>query len=319
MRVEGCRANDGNRAMMTRRSLVVSLVLSAALAPLAVMGNARAADVRVPHARGAVPALLYVSMVTGNAVLVFDASKHDPQPLATITQGLSLPTALAVDGAGNLYVCNAGTRTITEYAPGKTMPAFTYDDGPITVPRGIAIGANGNIFVANTIGVNGQISVFRPGVAKPIGSLSRATSLWPAPLALTFDGTGNLFVLYARYAQGPAAVVEYVGGTSSVRTLPLEVPENASSIAVDDTGNVLLSNGRQISVFHVDQPKPVRFFERVGFPLAIAFDHERQSLYIADQFNNFVSTFAYPKTRLVNFFTHGMKAPSAIALSPPPQ
>ena len=304
--------------MMMRRRLVGSLVLLVALVPLAAYPDARA-QVQAPHARAVTPSLLYMTMVDQNTVFVFDAAKHDPEPLATITQGLSLPTALAVDGAGNLYVCNAGTRTIAEYAPGKTMPSFTYDDGPITVPRAIAIGANGNIFVANTIGqVNSEISVFRPGAAHPIGTLSKSTAPWPPPLALTFDGAGSLFVLYARYGQAPAAVVEYVGGTSSVRKLSLEVPENAASIAVDGAGDVLLSNERQIAVFHVGQPKPARFLERVGFPLAIAFDHARQSLYIADQFNNFVSDFAYPKTRLVNFFTHGMKAPSAIALSPPP-
>src|ERR1700722_12755967 len=198
----------GNRTMMTRRWLIGWLVLLTALAPLAVFRDARAADVRVAHARVAVPPLLYVLMGNGNTVFVFNAAEHDPQPLATITQGLSLPGALAVDGAGNLYVCNAGTRTITEYPPGKTMPAFTYDDGPISVPRAIAIGANGNIFVANTIGrLNGEISVFRPGAAKPVGSLSRSTALQPPALSLTFDGAGNLFALYARSAQGPAAVV----------------------------------------------------------------------------------------------------------------
>ena len=289
---------------VTRRWVVSWLVVFASLAPL---GATRAATTEQ---------LLYVSMAGEKAVLVFDAGKHDPQPLREITDGLIRPGALAVDGGGNLYVCDAVLAQVVEFAPGAASPTFEYNVGD-QVPVTVAIAPNGNIFVLNQFhGYRATIFEFRPGLASPIARWYGTRPAPAAPAGLAFDAKSNLFVLYSGFTSD-IWVVEYPATLQSTKTFHLE-GRGAQAIAVDRQGRLVIDESDQLAIFQLGRRKAIRVLREVGFPAALAFEQGWQHVYLADPENNLVSMFAYPSGKLVNFFTHGMADPHGIAIGPPP-
>ncbi len=124
--------------------------------------------------------------------------------LRTIFKGVSSPKALAVDGSGNIYVSNCGEcysggkGNVTVYAPGSKKVLRTITQG-LDNPFGIAFDGSGNLYVANfgcpssscTPSVPSTVTVYAPGSKSVLRTISKGV-IYPA--ALTFDGSGNLYV-----------------------------------------------------------------------------------------------------------------------------
>ncbi|HTW59601.1 MAG TPA: SMP-30/gluconolactonase/LRE family protein [Terriglobales bacterium] len=115
--------------------------------------------------------LLYVSDVEQDQVLVYDADtlkllrkmgttghKHE----LTTPGDFAKPTGLAVDGDGNLYVCDTLNDRIEIFdADGKFISTYGKNgDGPgyFARPKGIAIDSDGHIWVAD--GMQDRVQVF---------------------------------------------------------------------------------------------------------------------------------------------------------------
>ena len=142
--------------------------------------------------------------------------------LATAAQ-LDLPTALAIDSAGNVYVADtdnhrvrridAGTGMISTVV-GNGVEAFAGDNGPATAasidsPNGLALDSAGNLYVADThngrvrkvIAATGVISTvagsgFVSGNIQMFGGDGGAAMVagLALPRGLTIDAAGNLYV-----------------------------------------------------------------------------------------------------------------------------
>lgn len=158
-----------------------------------------------------------VTTIAGTGTAGFSGDNGSP----TSAQ-LNLPTALAVDPAGNLYIAdtqnhrirkiNATTGTITTIA-GDGTQGFTGDTGPATTasidsPTGIAVDVAGNLYLADThnhrirkiTAATGQITTIAgTGAEAYSGDNATATSANLAlPHGLTLDATGNLYLADTR-------------------------------------------------------------------------------------------------------------------------
>jgi sugar lactone lactonase YvrE len=126
---------------------------------------------------------------TSGSVVVFAAGSSSPT--GTITDGISNPRALALDGSNNLYVANASGGSsssssssaggsVTIYATGSTSPELTITDG-IGEPDSLAIAPNGWLFVSNVAGSSsssssssgGDVQVYLPGNASARYTITR--------------------------------------------------------------------------------------------------------------------------------------------------
>ena len=95
--------------------------------------------------------LLYATNVGYEDVTVYRATAKDPAPLATISDGLEIPTSACIDGQGTLYVTNepASGGWVSEYPFGKTTPSRMITDG-INEPGYCAIDGKGNLWVTTS-------------------------------------------------------------------------------------------------------------------------------------------------------------------------
>ena len=143
-----------------------------------------------------------------------------------------------MDGDGNSYVADTGNHTIRKISPaGLTsvlagLPGVSGTlDGTggaarFRSPRGVAVGPDGNVYVADTSG--NTIRKIKPaGVVTTIaGAASQGSAdgtgtaaRFRAPAALTIDAAGNLYVAdtnnHTIRKITPAAVVTTLAGTAS--------------------------------------------------------------------------------------------------------
>jgi sugar lactone lactonase YvrE len=105
------------------------------------------------------------NLYTGNrtASTIVEYKVHTTIVMRTIRNGVSTPTALALDGQKNLY-CACGSGTVTVYAPGTVKPALTITNG-VDDPEALALDSAGDLFVANQ--GNNSVTMYPPGSTTP--------------------------------------------------------------------------------------------------------------------------------------------------------
>ena len=150
--------------------------------------------------------------VAGNGTGGFTAD----HTLATLSS-LNGPRGVAVDAAGNLYIADASnnrirkvdTHGIITTVAGNGTAGFSGDGGPATSaelnsPRGIALDAAGNLYIADYLNsrirkvVNGTIMTVAGGV-RPLFSYGgdgglATNAVLNFPSAVAVDGSGNVYV-----------------------------------------------------------------------------------------------------------------------------
>jgi uncharacterized protein (TIGR03437 family) len=200
---------------------------------------------------------------------------------------LSDPIGVAVDASGDVYIADRGNNRIRKVAPsgiittvaGTGKQGFSGDAGPATAaalanPRGLAVDAAGNLYIADhdngrirKVSTNGVIATVAGGGAQSsisfTGDGGPATSAFlNHPAGVAVDGSGNLYIAdsgYSRIRKVPSSgtITTIAGGGTQGRgdggpavnaELSLAAPpmggsyDDSSGVAVDGAGSVYISD-----------------------------------------------------------------------------
>ena len=218
------------------------------------LGNWYLADTANSRIREAQPGgNLFTIAGNGNASYFGDGS---PATKGSVNQ----PEGVAVDLLGNVYVADTLDHAVRKVTPdgvittlaGNGNPGYSGDGGPASVahlnqPRGVAVDADGNVYVADT--GNAQVRKI-----DPLGTITTVDTggALSDPRGIAVDRAGNLYIadtgnrLVRRVS--PGALVTTIAGNgtccySGDGGLALDAQLNQPwGIAVDATGNVYLAD-----------------------------------------------------------------------------
>jgi sugar lactone lactonase YvrE len=214
---------------------------------------------------------LYVANQGDRITIYPPGATGSAAPIATITgglTGLTVPTALAVDSAGQLYVANFLGGFVTVYAAGATGNAAPAAmilgiTAGLDTPRGIVRDARGRLYVAEGFRLGGRIRIYPAGAtgnAAPAASIAGVNTGLYSPQGIAIDAAGRLYVAngsgYISSTYGSITV--YAPGTTG----------DAAPAATIAGSNTQLSD-----------------------PNALAFDHAGR-LYVANRGNAFITVYA---------------------------
>jgi DNA-binding beta-propeller fold protein YncE len=281
------------------RRLAASLTLSAAL----IAGVSRS-DGRP---------ILYISDAADGKVIrdVLDKGAGKPGT-QTVFATLAMPTGLAFDAKGNLFVASQNGNTVTKFAPDGTPTAFLDKTKGVMGPQGLAFDKAGNLYVANS---DSKVREY-----DPTGKLVQTIATDPSPFGLTFDAKGNLFVATLLRDR----IDEFTFGKDGVKKTVFTTTKGNGpfGVAVDKAGNVDVSN---FSVNTVDVLNPATgkfspFIDNtngLNRPQGLAIDAQG-NLYVANQGGGNGDVLEFSKAgKLLGPVTKNLKTPIYIAISVP--
>ena len=234
-------------------------------------------------------------LVSGNMPGIAGQGRLFSGPLGdggpAVYASLKLPTGLALDGAGNLYIAdgghnriravNATTGIINTFA-GNGNPGYSGDSGlavsaSMNTPSGVAVDGAGNLYIADTgnnvvrkvAASTGIITTVAgngaPGSPTSVGDSGPATAAnLNSPQGVTVDTAGNLFI--ADTANHRIRRVDAVTGT-------------ITTVAGNGTTNPTTGDGG----FSGDGGQAAN--AELSYPFTVAFD-AAGNMYIPDSGNN---------------------------------
>jgi sugar lactone lactonase YvrE len=211
-----------------------------------------------------------------------------------VSSGLNSPTAIAMDGAGNLYVSNTLNVVIVPNEQGTLNSA---DMSPVSIsglssPSGLAVDGGGDLYVADAI--NGNVVELSDLGGAPITVASGLSS----PQALAVDAGGNVYVAANNQ------VSEYPFG--GVSPIPMGSGyTNPDGVAVDASGAVYVSdsgNSRIVRVAPGGASQATLALTGVSNPQSVALDGAA-NVYITAagkvyELNRTTATLAFPSTNV---------------------
>ena len=222
-------------------------------------------------------------------------------PSATLT-GVTAPAALAFDGSSNLFVSNYNLGTVSEFAPGSTIPTATLLKAPQNAGS-LAVDSSGDLFVASA-SLN-TVTEFTPGSTYPAAFLDGVND----PAAMAFDSSGDLFVV----SGVNNSVSEFTPG-STFPTTTLSGLSTPDALAFDSRGDLFVANavGDTVSEFAPGSTTPTSTLTGLSDPAILAFD-AHGDLLVANLRGSTVSEFAPGSTTPTGTLT-GLSGPVAMAV-----
>jgi streptogramin lyase len=219
---------------------------------------------------------IWVANTAGNTVVKFTPAQGGPTSVSFTAGGISAPTGIAMDSAGNAWIANFNGNSVTELTSAGAAASgspFTGSGNNILQPQGIAVAANGSIYV--TSGTGSIVNLSNAGAF--VTTLSDGTL--QGPTALAVDTSSR--VLATGFTTGTAvggAISQFAAGGTAVSGSPFAPGfVNPAGIATDGT-SIFVANSAatgglaQFAYGSATPVSPATGFAGLNLPVGVAID-----------------------------------------------
>ena len=157
----------------------------------------------------------------------------------------SYPGGVACDGAGNVYVADAGNNSIRKVTPAGQVSTLVGADAGLDSPGGVACGAGGSVYVADTF----NDTICKVTSAGVVTTLLGADAGLDSPGGVACDAAGNVYVAdtydHVVLSISSAGAVSILAGAVGV---PGSVDGSADRARFDYPGGVACAAGGTVYV-----------------------------------------------------------------------
>lgn len=220
--------------------------------------------------------------------------------------GVSLPTGVAVDAAGNVYVADMGNDQVLKLTKGASTSTPLPFSG-LKNPQNVAVDTAGNIYVTDTS--NDRVLKLAAGASTP---LPLPFTGLKDPRGVAIDGAGDVYVA----DRGNDRVVRLAAGASTPTTLPLTGLQGPDGVAVDAAGNVYITElgTEQVRMLAVGASAPTMLpITGLKDPQGLAVD-TAGNVYIVDWGNKWVVMLSAGASTPTPLPFTGLKNPQGVAV-----
>ena len=183
---------------------------------------------------------------TGPAVTIDTGSK------TAVGSGYTMPTGIAVDNTGAMYVADSVANTVYKFPAGSTSASTStasFGTG-LSSPSGVAIDPAGNLYVVDT--GNNRV-VYFPNNSGTLGTqttLSTGSYALSAPHGMAVDGYGNLYIADSGNARVLIVPNPFSGAVGKVATVGSGFT-SPYGVAIDKFLNVFVADKGANAVYEV--------------------------------------------------------------------
>jgi serine/threonine protein kinase, bacterial len=319
---KGMAKNPDDRYQSARELAEAAQAVVDGSAPVTSEGVAAGRERRMwlsRKATGLLAAAVAVVVVAAVAVIVgihlSSSSRHNaPTPVARAHSsetalpftGVKLPTGVAVDTAGDVYVADMASDRVLKLAAGASE-ATPLPLAGLKNPQGVAVDTAGDLYVSD--GSNNR-------VLKLVAGASAATPLpltdLKNPQGVAVDAAGDVYVV----DRGDDRVVRLAAGASAASAVPFTGLNDPRGLAVDTAGNVYVAdwgNERVVKLAPGASTPTLLPFAGLNDPQGVAVD-KAGDVYVADRGNEWVVRLAAGASTSSPLPFAGLSDPQGVAV-----
>ncbi|OBG40160.1 hypothetical protein A5673_11395 [Mycobacterium sp. E3198] len=217
--------------------------------------------------------------------------------------GLTNPSNIAVDAAGNVYLTDSWNDRVLKLATGSSEQTVLPFTG-LNRPAGVAVDSGGDVFVTDA--ANNRV------LKLPAGSNEQAVLPFTGlenPRNVAVDGRGDVYV-----TDNKVRIVKLVGGSNEQSALPFTGLKWPGGVAVDGAGNVFVSdpsNKRMLKLPTGSREQTVLPVDGQDGPIAV---DSAGDLYLVDTSNKQVLKLPAGANDATALPFTGLNGPNAVAV-----
>jgi DNA-binding beta-propeller fold protein YncE len=222
-----------------------------------------------------------------------------------VSSGLFVPSGVAVDGAGNVYIADSGDNAIKEWTAANNT-VITLVSSNLNSPEGVAVDGAGNVYIADT--GNSAVEEWRAAN----NTVTTLVSGLGEPAGVAVDGAGNIYIADTENS----AIKKWTVANSNVTTLVSSGLVFPRGVAVDSASNVYIADtaGNAIKEWTAANSNVTTLVASGLYePYSMAVDGAG-NVYIADTYNQVIKEWTAANNTVSTLVPSGLYYPSAVAV-----
>jgi DNA-binding beta-propeller fold protein YncE len=223
-----------------------------------------------------------------------------------VSSGLSLPSGVAVDGAGNVYFADSGNNAIKEWITASNAVITLVSSG-LSSPNSVAVDGLGDVYIADS-----NNNAIKEWLAASNTVITLVSSGLELPFGVAVDGSGNVYIADTQHR----AIKEWLAVGNTVDTLMSSGSFRPFGLAVDGLGSVVYiadSNNNAIKEWSAASNAVFTLVSSgLSGPTGVAVDGSG-NVYIAENGDGAVKEWLAASNTVITLVSSGLNSPYGVA------